>query len=152
MTTLNAEPVFVDTDVLVAAGVGSAPLHQEAIQTLEGLRQTGVDLWISRQILCEYVAVLSRPRSFPQLVPTQVLARQVHQFERWFHVANDTARVTAALLDLMQRFPTSDRQLRDAYVVATMRSHGVPRLLTHNVGDFARFGDSITVMPLVAAS
>jgi hypothetical protein len=29
------------------------------------------------------------------------------------------------------------------------QAHGIGRLLTHNVGDFARFGGLITVLPLV---
>ena len=40
------------------------------------------------------------------------------------------------------------KQVHDANIVATMRVHSVPRLLTHNVRDFARFGAVIEVVPL----
>jgi predicted nucleic acid-binding protein len=34
-------------------------------------------------------------------------------------------------------------------VVATMKRHGIQKLLTHNVEDFVRFVPEITLMPLV---
>lgn len=148
MASLAAEPVFVDTNILVYAGVGSAPLHAEALNAIQALHQA---VWISRQIVREYLAVLSRAQSFTQPVSSQVLAQQVRQFERRFQVADDTAAVTEALLDLIERFPIGGRQMHDGNVVATMQVYGVPRLLTHNVGDFARFGQLITVVPLVVS-
>jgi len=151
MTNLAAEPVFVDTNVLVYAGVGSAPLHVEVLDVIRDFQQARAVLWISRQILREYLAVLSRAQSFSQPVASQTLTQQVRQFERRFQVADDTARVTASLLDLLQRFPTGGRQVHDANIVATMQAYGVARLLTHNVADFARFGRLITVIPLVAS-
>jgi predicted nucleic acid-binding protein len=36
----------------------------------------------------------------------------------------------------------------DANIVATMRAHGVQRLLTHNTDDFARYNHLITIVPL----
>lgn len=38
-----------------------------------------------------------------------------------------------------------------AHIVATMRVHGIGRLLTHNVSDFSRYGTLIDVVRLVPA-
>lgn len=60
MTIEGAEPMFVDTNVLVYASWRAAPLHT---QTLAAYRAAGVPLVISRQIIREFFATLYRPRS-----------------------------------------------------------------------------------------
>jgi hypothetical protein len=41
------------------------------------------------------------------------------------------------------------KQVHDTNIVATMLTHGVNRLLTHNVADFVRFSQEITVIPMI---
>jgi predicted nucleic acid-binding protein len=66
-----------------------------------------------------------------------------------FHVAEEGPAVTANLLTLLSSIPIAGKHVHDANVVATMQAHGIPRLLTHNTVDFARFARLITVLPLV---
>ena len=56
--------------------------------------------------------------------------------------------VVAALLTLVERIPMAGKQVHDANIVATMQTHGITRLLTHNTADFARFAGLIIVVPL----
>lgn|GEM_PF-5924457 len=60
MATMGGEPVFVDTNVLVHANNADSPFQNEARQRLQDLCAAGHPLWISRQVLREYAAVLSR--------------------------------------------------------------------------------------------
>ena len=64
MATMAASAVFLDTNVLVYATVASAPLHLIAAEAIERLEQEGGELWISRQVIREYLAVLTRPQTF----------------------------------------------------------------------------------------
>jgi len=52
------DPVFVDTNVLVHANTVRSPLHAKAQLALQNLSATASALWISRQILREYLATL----------------------------------------------------------------------------------------------
>ncbi|BAY37984.1 hypothetical protein NIES2111_23270 [Nostoc sp. NIES-2111] len=56
--------------------------------------------------------------------------------------------VTERLLTLMAEIPSGAKQVHDANIVATMLVYGIPKLLTHNTTDFARFSELITVLPL----
>ena len=56
------------------------------------------------------------------------------------------------LLHLLGVVAVAGAQIHDVSIVATMETHGIGRLLTHNVSDFARFVGQITVLPLVAPS
>jgi predicted nucleic acid-binding protein len=145
MATTGADPVFVDTNILVNASVVSAPFHQNASQALKGLRQSGVELWISRQILREYLATLSRPQSFTAPLTASTLSADLIYFQAQFRIAEDGPTVTASLLQLINHTPVGGRQIHDANIVATMTVHSLQNLLTYNVSDFKRFASIISI-------
>jgi predicted nucleic acid-binding protein len=109
----------------------------------------GAELWISRQILREYLVTLSRPQTFSLPVPAATLIADVNRFQAQFRIAEDGPVVTANLLALLASIPVGGKQVHDANIVATMQAHGLRRLLTHNTADFTRFGALIQVEPWV---
>lgn len=58
MATTGADKLFVDTNVLIHATIPAASLHQAARRFLEENYQAGTEIWISRQILREFLATL----------------------------------------------------------------------------------------------
>lgn len=151
MTTAAAEPVFVDTNILVFANTATAPFHAEAQAALRSFSGSGAELWISRQILREYLATLSRPQSFTAPVPAASLCADVLRFQAQFQIVEDGPAVTGNLLTLMGSTIVGGKQVHDANIVATMQTYGLRRLLTHNTADFARFGSLIKVEPLISS-
>jgi len=148
MTTTDVDPTFVDTNILVYANVPAAPEHPTARERLRELDAAGVDLWISRQVLREYLARLTRPQTFTNpLSPTEATV-DIRRFEAQFEIAEDGPAVTIHLLDLLNAVPIGGKQIHDANIVATMLAHGLKRLLTHNVSDFRRFSPWIDVIPM----
>jgi predicted nucleic acid-binding protein len=149
MATTAADPVFVDTNALVYAAIPSSPFYSHAFAELDALRRAGVELWVSRQILREYLAVLSRPQPLTQPLPVTTLIAGVIRFQAQFRIAEDGPAVTSSLLALLGSIPSGGKQVHDVNIVATMQVHGLRRLLTHNTADFARFGALIQIEPLV---
>ncbi len=149
MATTAADPVFVDTNIPVFAAITTSPLYAEALGQLDAYRQAGVELWISRQILREYLATLSRPQPFTPPLSAATLIADVHGFRAIFRIAEDSSAVTANLLTLFGSIAIGGKQVHDANIVATMQTHGLRRLLTHNTADFARFAALIQVEPLI---
>ncbi|HUS17091.1 MAG TPA: type II toxin-antitoxin system VapC family toxin [Chloroflexia bacterium] len=149
MMTTGADPLFVDTNILVYANVTTAALHQAAVAALQDHARAGSPLWISRQVLREYLRTFTRPQTFADPPPIPTLVARIRYFEAHFYVADDTAAVTAELLALLQQVPFGGKQVHDANIVATMRVNGIRRLLTANAADFTRFAGYITVHPLV---
>jgi predicted nucleic acid-binding protein len=149
MTIGAADALFVDTNILVYASVPVAPLHGVAIRAMRDEAAAGAALWLSRHILRGFLATLSRPQAFGTPLSVSDLIDQVHRFEANYHIAEDGPTVTVELLRLLTRFPAGGKQVHDANIVATMRAHGLTRLLTHNTADFDRFAPVIIVVPLV---
>jgi predicted nucleic acid-binding protein len=149
MATTAVDRWFLDANILVYATVAAHPLHATAIAQLTALESAGAEFWISRQVVREYLAVMTRPGTYTGTVATAVLVANVQRFERSYQIAPDTAAVTGRLLHLLTAVKLGGKQVHDANIVATMLEYGIPNLLTHNVADFSRFGTLITVTPLV---
>jgi predicted nucleic acid-binding protein len=148
MAISAVDPVFLDTNILVYANVASAPWHKETQARLNQLWDAGHPLWISRQVLREYLAVLTRPQTFSQPQPTAVVAERVRFFAKRFQVAEESDLVTENLLALVTTLEVKGKQVHDANIVAAMQAYGITHLLTHNSDDFKRYAHLITVMPL----
>ncbi len=106
--------------------------------------QANRTIWISRQVIREYLVTMTRPQAFENL-PKATVLEQIDQFIERFQVADDTAAVTGQLVKLMGDFQIGGKQVHDANIVATMQAYGIPALLTHNTKDFERFGEIIRI-------
>ncbi|MBN3962222.1 PIN domain-containing protein [Nostoc sp. NMS8] len=148
MVIEGGEPVFLDTNILVYASQIQSPFHQVAMEAIQGFYDAGVELWISRQVLREYLATFTRPQQFANPLPIAIVIQDLRYFYNRFRVAEDNSQVTERLLTLMEEISSGGKQVHDANIVATMLVYGIPQLLTHNISDFARFSGLITVLPL----
>jgi len=143
-----AESLFIDTNILVFANVAEAPLHKAALDNIKKHKDSGCNLWISSQVLREYIAVRSRHELFSRSSHLGMLIERVRFFESAFNVAYDNPSTLENLLMLIKKVPVGGKQIHDANIVATMLSHGIQHLLTDNVEDFERFSKYIKVIPL----
>lgn len=146
--TGGTDPVFVDTNVLISMDITTAPQHQAALNIVQRYRHSGSELWISRQILREYLANVTRPQKFANPLSAKTATDRVRDFLAWFNIAEDDFQVTIRLLALLEQIPMGWKQVHDANIVATMQVYHIRHLLTHNVKDFSRFAHLITIVPL----
>ena len=149
MVTPGVSHLFVDTNILVFATDANSPLESAAEAELEQWRKQGTDLYISVQVLREYLAVTTRPAP-AQIAPPDypAILGNMASFRSEFHVLEDTRLASEKLGELVQRFGVKGRQVHDANIAATMLAHGLQHLLTHNGSDFTRFSPLIIVHPL----
>jgi predicted nucleic acid-binding protein len=141
--------VFIDTNILIYASINKSPFCQAAEDALRKLEQENAELVISRQVLREYLASMTRPNMLTEEVPRASILRAVRDFEEDFTVLNEGPEVTENLLELAETVSVSGKQIHDANIVASMSANDVSELLTHNVKDFKRFSRNIRVIPLV---
>lgn len=142
--TNAADPLFIDTNILVYASWKVAPLHNQARAVIATHRAAGVPLVISRQIIREYLATLNRPSSGVGLA---TLIAEVQAFEAGMRVCDETAATTVILLSLLPQ--ATGVRVHDVNIVATMQVYGVRQILTNNPDDFKPFAHLITIIPLL---
>ncbi len=140
--------MFFDTNVLVCARFEAAPGHRLARGNLTEAGVSGEPLRISRQILREFLATVTRPQPWSPPVAMDVALRDVDVLEAQFEVLEDGPLVTGALKRLCREVPVGGKQIHDANIVATMLAYGERRLVTFNGADFRRYGVRIDLVDL----
>jgi predicted nucleic acid-binding protein len=119
MTAMVGEHIFVDTNVLVYTTVVGSPLHDVSRNRLTEYYKAGAELWISRQVMREYLATLTRPQTYAQPQPVSAMVDDIRQFEKRFQIAEDGPAVMIKLLELVSSFSLGGKQIHDANIVAT---------------------------------
>jgi len=152
MVMMGADAAFVDTNLLVYASRRTSLHHRNAIAALQQLQYEAAEAWISRQVIREYLAVVTRPQHGVSAIPVALAADDIRRFALDFQVAEDGPAITEHLLELIHRFPTGGRQVHDANIVATMLTYGIRRLLTFNADDFLRFAEIIDIQPVTSTN
>ena len=142
---MAADACFVDTNVLVYANQAGSRHHADALALLGKFETSAAPLWISGQVLREYLAVVTRPQADAPALPMSAAIERVRFFVQRFWVAEDGAIVRPDLLRLLSIYPVAGRQVHDTNIVATMLANGITRLLTFNLGDFRRFAGEIII-------
>jgi predicted nucleic acid-binding protein len=145
---MAADPVFVDTNILVYATRPSARQHVVALAALNRLEDEASTLWVSPQVLREYLAVVTRPQVSAPALPMTTAVADVRRFRAAFDLAEERPAVLDRLLDLLAAHRGSGRQIHDANIVPTMLDHGIRRLLTFNSADVQRFARIIDIEPI----
>ena len=138
--------MFIDTNVLVSARILEAPDHDRARAQLERAFQDLESLRISRQVLREYLSVVTRPQTWSIAIAREDALADVDRLTNSFEILEDGPEVTQSLLALCREVAVGGRQIHDANIVAAMLAHGERRLLTFNTADFRRYGDRIELV------
>lgn len=140
--------MFVDTNVLVYARFGTSPEHVRARIALGASSRPGERVRISRQILREYLATVTRLQPWGEPLAMTTALVDVARYAGEFEILEDGANVTAMLALLLREVPVAGRQVHDANIVATMLASGERRLLTFIGADFRRYGERLELVDL----
>lgn len=140
---------FVDTNVILRALQATLPLHVEATMLIANARQDGYELWVSRQVLREYIVQVTRPGVLSTPFDGEQVAEKIKLIRATFQIADETEAVTDQLVALLKEFPTGGKQIHDANIIATMLVYGIDTLLTQNIDDMKRFSSKIKLISLV---
>ena len=138
--------MFIDTNVLVKSRIPTAPDHDAARTSLERAFEEPEQLRISRQVIREYLSVVTRPQTWTVGISREEALDDVSRLIGSFEILEDGPSVTVALVGLCSEIAVGGRQIHDANIVATMLAHGERWLLTFNRADFRRYGDRIELV------
>ena len=143
--------MFIDTNVLVYSRIPGAPGHHAARASLERAFGATEPLRISRQVIREYLAVVTRAQPWPVNISRGDALDDVSRLTAAFEVLEESPVVTERLVMLCREVPVGGQQIHDANIVATMLAHGETRLLTFNDADFRRYLDRIHLVEIAPA-
>jgi predicted nucleic acid-binding protein len=148
--TMDAEAIFIDTNILIYATDNESPFHAKSLDMLNRLMTDGIECAISPQIVREYLVVFTREVS-PDDPARSAALRNIGKFVEAFTVLDENRETVARLQTIMDKSDVGGKQIHDANIVAVMQAHGVKRLVTHNLDDFKTYAQWIEIMNLDGA-
>ena len=140
---------FLDTNILIYASDRSSPWHPSSKDKVKKLLSEGFHLFISPQVLREYVSVASRSTGTEKPTPWDMILKNYEDFQKYFRLLEEGQNSVNQLSQLLSKIPAAGKQVHDANIVATMLVHNVSNLLTHNTVDFSRYSQLINIIPLI---
>lgn len=148
MTTGEDKQIMVDTNILIYANYADAIFKEQARNKLHWLIKNEYNLWISRQIVREFLVYATRYNFENDKIESNIFVDNIFRNFQQYSIANDNDKISANLKNLITKHKLSGKKIHDANIVATMQAYNITNLLTHNVKDFERFADDIEIIPL----
>jgi predicted nucleic acid-binding protein len=140
--------VLVDTNVLLRRTQPDHASHTAAVESVATLLNTGEPVCFTLQNITEFWNVITRPVASNGLgFSAGTAAEEVAKIERVLTLLPDTTAVYGEWKRLVVQHAVLGSKVHNARLVATMNVHGVSRILTFNVGDFARYGIEVLFPP-----
>ncbi len=145
--TIGFNPcMFIDTNALIYSRNLKTPFHLPTREIIQRAADEQEPLRISRQIIREYLAAVTRPQNWLVPITREQALLDAESFLQTFEILEDGPQVTNTLIQLCRETPVGGRQIHDANIVATMLAHGESQLLTFNTADFQRFTNHIQII------
>ncbi len=148
MEILEGSKVFIDTNILVYFKLEYSLFHTDAKKQLNTLIDRGAELWISRQVIREYLSCITREENLKPYLNNETILKEYAELLENFSIADETDIVSNYLLSFFSKFIIVGKQIHDANIVATMLAYNIKHLVTKNSDDFKRFTEMIDVIPL----
>jgi predicted nucleic acid-binding protein len=140
--------VLVDTNVLLRSADPYHPMHQNAIDAVNRLRQRGECPCLVAQNLIEFRAVCTRPAEANGLGMDQLQAKsEIARLKSLFRILPESPNILSKWEQLVDDFGASGKQNHDARIVAAMLVHGITAILAFNKEDFTRYDGIMVVTP-----
>jgi predicted nucleic acid-binding protein len=138
---------MLDTCVLLAATDESRKGHRDALAVFDEWPAAGAALYISGQILREYLAVATRPVTVNGLgLPLADALDNASVFRERATLLIEDGKVADRLRALLREVTCGGKAVHDANVIATVLVHGVGTVVTANPADFARFESYVSLL------
>ncbi len=145
---MENDKIFIDTNILIYANLSLSPFHELAQNRIKQFVTTGFNLFLSRQVLREYLSSMTRKNELTAEVSITQLKQDIQFFSEDYYILEDSSSITEKLTDLMEEFSVSGALVHDANIVATMLVNRIKHILTYNVSDFKKFEKYIEIVSL----
>lgn len=134
--------VLLDTNVLCRLVEIVHVQHAVATAATRKLSEAGNTLCLVPQVLYEYWVVVTRPLAQNGLGMTPCAANSaIDQWLKKLRLFQDERAVFEPWRQLVRKYGVTGKSAHDARLVAAMVRHNVNRMVTFNIGDFARYSE-----------
>jgi predicted nucleic acid-binding protein len=140
--------ILFDTNILLRAIQLDSPFCVPARKAIKRYHRVGLDLCVTPQNVKEFWNACTRPTDKNGLgLSIAGTERNTQLLEKYFVVLPDSAAAYGIWRQLVSTYEVIGTKVHDAYLVATMKAHGITEIITFNTADFTRYSDIQAVDP-----
>jgi predicted nucleic acid-binding protein len=141
--------LLVDTNILLRSVQTHHPHYALVERAFLALRAQREALYVTVQNFVEFWAVATRPEKSENGLgmSPDMAAKELAVLKDLFQLLPEPDSVFTEWERLVTTYKVSGKNTHDARLVATMRLHGIEKILTFNVPDFERFPGIIVLNP-----
>lgn len=139
---------LLDTNILARYLEAGATQHQAAVESVAVLRERGHEICLVPQNLYELWVVCTRPVGQNGFgMTSQQAESELVRLKKVCLFLDDNPQLFVEWEQLVTRHQVIGKNGHDARLVAAMKIHAIPRLLTFNEQDFKRYPDIEVLTP-----
>ncbi|MCC6726642.1 MAG: PIN domain-containing protein [Saprospiraceae bacterium] len=150
MAIVSDSKIFVDTNILYYLNDLTSAFGQLSFARLNELRENNNRLFISDQIIREFSHVTLRHAIYNKHNLQESISKVIQtitEFYESFEVLYGTEITMTYWVKLLPSL-TTNKDVFDFNIAATLRSNNIQHILTHNSNDFSKFSGWLTILPL----
>ena len=141
-----------DTNILIRVSKPDHPDHAATAAEITRLHAAGIEPVMVPQSCYEYYVVATRPveRNGLGMSPEEAMTN-IADLLRLFRLVDDELGIFWQWRSLVAEHAVRGKRAHDTRLVASMKKHGIRRLVTSNAKDFRRYDFIELIVPTIAA-
>lgn len=143
--------ILIDTNILIYSTSGQSPFFAESQAAITNYVNSNYAIWLSRQIIREYLVVKLRLMLDEKKYDETVLFKEIKYLSDNYFIADENNSTTLILGELIKKYKIAGKQIHDANIVATCIDNNIFNILTNNPNHFKRYAvEGINVISLTS--
>lgn len=144
----TSSPILFDTNVLIYAHNQSASLHKIALNLVKEVIREKIRGTLAAQNLIEFYSIITNPKRIENPLEPDLASDLIkHYLNSPFEIISPKEQTLEVLATLLAKSKIKGAGVFDAYLVATMVSNQITKVLTANIKDFEVF-ENIKIVDL----
>ncbi|MBN1834050.1 MAG: PIN domain-containing protein [Deltaproteobacteria bacterium] len=136
---MDAKSIFIDTNVLIYANNRESPLCEVARGKLDELALSGNALFVSNQVIREYLVIMTRPGFVEKPISSESAIEDAKRITKEFTLLFPDRNSLDKLMELILKYQIKGKRIHDAAIASVMLTNGITDILTKNIDDFKSF-------------
>lgn len=136
--------ILLDTNIILRSKQKHSPHFDAVVSKLLKLADTEAELVVCPQVIYEFYVVATRPLNKNGLGLSTINAKnEIDNILETYYMPPEDDRLFYIWRKIIADYNVSGKNAHDARIVAFMIMHGIKKLYTLNLSDFARFNSVI---------
>lgn len=143
--------ILIDTNILIYSTSEKSHFSIAARAAIENYVNRNYTLWISRQIIREYLVVKSRLMLEERKYNELVLLKEMNYLLDNYFIADEISTTSLILGKLLLKYKIKGKPIHDANIIATCIDNRISNILTNNPKHFERYtAEGINIIALTS--